>query len=127
MTKKCESCRHFFIDPALEFKYGVCGSEDVLGVMVGSAEVIDINAGRLICDKEGDGVFVYHDPIEPTAGAAAELPAALPPSAALPLVQITREPVLTRMSSNSNPPPSATPDWRRELNNQLHGRAAGGA
>ena len=82
MSKKCEMCRHFFNDPALEFKYGVCGSEDVLGVMLGSAEAIDINSGRMICDKEGDGIFVYFEPIEQDPSAGATFPS---------FVQITRE------------------------------------
>ena len=93
MTRKCESCRHYFNDPALAFKYGVCGSEDVLGVMVGSAVVIDINAGRMICDKEGDGRFAFHEPIEPTAGAVATIGdlKVLPTALITKLVQITRE------------------------------------
>lgn len=92
MPKKCESCRHYFSDPAMK-GVEVCGSEDVIGqIAVGVAEAIDLNFGRMICDKEGDGIFVYFEPIEtePSAGAAVAEDRGFWEPVTKPLVQITR-------------------------------------
>ena len=93
MSRKCESCRHYFSDPAIP-GVEVCGSEDVLGQMVGVAEAIELSFGREICDREGDGHFVYFEPIEvdPSAGATFQSGSSDWNPVAIPLVQITREP-----------------------------------
>lgn len=102
MKKKCYDCRHYFSDPAMP-RIEVCGSEDVLSLSVTFDDAIDLQFGRQICDREGDGHFVYFEPIEivPSAGAVFEgIPYSRPSEELrweclqevqdVPLVQITR-------------------------------------
>jgi hypothetical protein len=66
----CESCKHY--QPAVSrrnFESGFCLSPDQPRTAIMNA--------REVCDKEGDGRFVYYEPKQPTAGAE--------------FVQITRE------------------------------------
>lgn len=59
MPNRCESCR-FFAGHYRSFEESSC-------VRLELPE--DITAAREICNKEGDGIFVYFEPKTPTAGA----------------------------------------------------------
>lgn len=61
--KKCERCRHFRSDRNRRgFEAGVCTSSSIA---INSLPILD---AREICDKEGDGIFVYFEPKTPAAG-----------------------------------------------------------
>lgn len=86
MPKKCESCRNYrtttgpatigrlrrdhFGDniPTIE----VCSYFPVEPYRCGEGlvESMRLDQARDICDREGDGIFVYFEPKEPTSGAA---------------------------------------------------------
>lgn len=71
MPKKCEGCQFFFNDPAQGFHEGICVNETIAAVVSGGiCDVIDIDSARHVCDREGDGIFVYYEPKTPAAGAA---------------------------------------------------------
>lgn len=82
MPKKCESCEHLLrLDPD-DFEFSICRSTGVNAhETVNFCRVPTMTEAREICNKEGDGIFVYFEPKTPTAGAA--------------FVQITREPKAT--------------------------------
>jgi len=71
--KKCEKCKFYFGDSQEPFEKGVCASPIVIGTFGVEAEAMDITAAREMCDREGDGHFVYFEPLTPAAGAAFEL------------------------------------------------------
>lgn len=73
MPKKCESCRFFYALAKGDFDNSICTNVDVNGhTSVNFAEVPTMTEARQICDREGDGIFVYFEPKEPHAGAAVE-------------------------------------------------------
>ncbi|MGE0294922.1 MAG: hypothetical protein AB7P97_21455 [Hyphomonadaceae bacterium] len=63
MPKKCESCRFFKVLVPDDFENSVCTS---LGVNsdpdVNYRRVPTMTEAREICNKEGDGIFVYFQP-----------------------------------------------------------------
>lgn len=63
MPKKCLSCRHFVENQITgNFEDAVClHTETVFNNVI---------EARNICDREGDGHFVYFEPRDPEAGAA---------------------------------------------------------
>lgn len=70
MPKKCESCQHYVGQP-------IFGKEFCLNVIVKAAAKSDdvfldqftkLDPAREICDTEGDGIFVFFQPITPAAG-----------------------------------------------------------
>lgn len=80
MKMKCESCRHFGLSrPKGDARNGLCRNENVIreGALFETSYFLPISPAREICDKEGDGHFVYFEPKTPAAGA---------------FVQITRQP-----------------------------------
>lgn len=89
MPKKCESCK--FYQPCVPVN--VCTNEHIKQSadkdFVTLNYFVEINPAREICNREGDGIFVYFEPTVPIAGAAAEIPhsAIRTPQS---LVQITR-------------------------------------
>lgn len=105
-NKRCLSCRHYgnhFTNtsgetPAESFDLGWCSAPAVaaqvesLGYIVARGSNVDITTAREICDRELDGVFVYFEPLIPSAGAVSEPPALAGGQFAEPqtLVQITR-------------------------------------
>jgi len=70
LQNKCESCRHFEPSPK-SFWAGRCVRVEILNdaSMRGYA-VFNIKRARNICDREGDGIFVYFEPRDPATGAA---------------------------------------------------------
>lgn len=73
MPKKCESCRHYLPVPGTnEFHKAQCTSWEVLSLEahIFGGPMPLIEDAREICDKEGDGIFVYFEPKVPTAGVA---------------------------------------------------------
>lgn len=82
MTNKCESCIHYQKEtPHHTFGAGRCIQQAVgrklRRILSDTVRFHTIDYAREICNKEGDGIFVYFEPKTPTAGAA--------------FVQITRE------------------------------------
>lgn len=63
MPNKCESCKHYRPDN------NRCKAWPVLN-LGGDFVSVDLTTARDICDREGDGTFVYFEPKTPTAGAA---------------------------------------------------------
>lgn len=77
MPKKCESCRHYTAYKIPKGD-GEC-SQPIIGATAPcNLGRLRITAAREICNKEGDGHFVYFEPKDPATGAA--------------FIQITREP-----------------------------------
>ncbi len=68
ISMKCEYCRFFDNGPS-GFDSGICKNEQVLNI-TGDWIAALINDARNICDREGDGHFVYFEPKYPQAGAA---------------------------------------------------------
>lgn len=67
MPKKCESCRHYRQDPSKPgFDFGFCFSPQIKIPM----HSLPVLRAREICDREGDGIFVYFEPREPASGCA---------------------------------------------------------
>lgn len=61
MAKKCLSCR--FFKPGPTFESSFCSNPDVHYPLTHyRGAMLIIWAAREICDKEGDGVFVYFQP-----------------------------------------------------------------
>lgn len=84
MPIKCESCKHqrIWLDKP------VCDQPNAVAA--------DLESSRLICDREGDGHFVYFEPKEPTAGAAflsepGAIATGLPTDEPTTFIQITRD------------------------------------
>lgn len=76
--KKCESCRHYDKpSPSHSFGAGQCRQSEI-GSRLGKKGLRGFHTvefAREICDREGDGVFVYYEPKNPGGiGAAAEIP-----------------------------------------------------
>lgn len=77
MPNKCESCRHFRLSrPKGDFRNGTCSSEQVAltRTLMLTGAFLPISTAREICDREGDGIFVYFEPKEPTAPHGLDLP-----------------------------------------------------
>lgn len=105
MSKKCESCRHYDVEYVDIRPIVIIGGKfieqpprpgTVLSCTNFNIAIIDnlggkvpLSQAREICNREGDGIFVYFEPTVPTAGAAAEIPhsAIRTPQS---LIQITR-------------------------------------
>ena len=73
--KICESCR-FYEKPTPNHTFGAgrCTNENVVrrgSRQFSAREFHSIDLSREICDKEHDGHFVYYEPKQPAAGAAA--------------------------------------------------------
>ena len=75
MPKKCESCR-FYAHQVSELYFDLCKQQTVVDLVFPPEFETDkfvdapLTLARDICNKEGDGIFVYFDPKTPTAGAA---------------------------------------------------------
>ena len=66
MPKKCESCQNFRPDWRNRgFEAGACISRKIV-----TMNSLPILTARGLCDKEGDGIFVYFEPKTPAAGVA---------------------------------------------------------
>lgn len=88
MSKKCESCRHYgttprgvngILVPGLADRSRHALAEFCSNDRLTTADVremfpnrlgVPLDYARSICDREGDGIFVYFEPKEPTAAAA---------------------------------------------------------
>ncbi len=71
MPKKCESCRFFFPLSGGTFTQAKCLNEDVRKRRTEQLQgFTTITRARTICDRDGDGIFVYFEPHDPAAGAA---------------------------------------------------------
>jgi hypothetical protein len=81
--KKCESCKSYEADPKRRgFGFGTCASQQVMRVFCQATSpmtyaTLGIGLARELCDREGDGHFVYFEPKDPESGS--------------PFVQPTRE------------------------------------
>lgn len=56
---KCLSCR-WHLEPTGNCPQGSCYSRRVTG---GNRQVLPLDTAREVCNKEGDGIFVYFEPI----------------------------------------------------------------
>lgn len=70
MPKKCESCR-YYVNPerAFEFDGAICSNIEINST-VRFQRVVMMPEARELCDREGDGHFIYFEPKEPAAGQA---------------------------------------------------------
>lgn len=66
MPRKCESC-HFFFGRRFN-RPGELPFDQSSCVHIATPE--PINEARAVCDREGDGHFVYFEPRDPEAGAS---------------------------------------------------------
>ena len=84
MNKKiCERCKHYRPNAVTDnFESGTCSQPDIVApdVRLHQRNWKWIEAARDVCDKEGDGRFVYFEPKEPSNGTAIDT--AAKPSAA---------------------------------------------
>lgn len=70
--KKCESCR-FFVPKGPRFEDAGCSQINVRRPTLFAppeSQPVAIRPAREVCNKEGDGIFVYFEPSYPSAGAA---------------------------------------------------------
>lgn len=70
MPKKCESCLFFLPSRGDAFEDGRCDSPSLI-IEHGLDYLPEIYVARELCDKEGDGHFVYFEPLPPSATGAA--------------------------------------------------------
>jgi hypothetical protein len=74
MTKKCDSCRHRKeSDQGLLGTAIRCANPVILKLAYTTkmpASDMPLTYAREICNKEGDGIFVYFEPKTPASGAA---------------------------------------------------------
>lgn len=89
MPKKCESCR-FHSSKRSKLSIGEIALVFCTNPIVASDEIkemfpdrigLPLDIAREVCDKEGDGIFVYFEPVTPAAGATFEAPKTMAASA----------------------------------------------
>jgi len=100
MTRKCDTCRHFepvFYVIGADGQSTTCRQPTI--TLTACLPFVPLNQARDICDREGDGHFVYFEPIQPEAGAALEISDFKSQIPASGFVQITREPTAKAMSA----------------------------
>ncbi len=74
MPKKCESCRFYnesndsLPESCLNLSVRCSVDPDFIFYRI----FAELGPAREICDREGDGIFVYFEPKQPVAGAAVE-------------------------------------------------------
>lgn len=86
MTKKCDSCKHCVSVEVPRFRFrpgsvegkmqtvNVCKNElcttEEIREQFPNRKGVPLDMAREICNKEGDGIFVYFEPKTPAAGAS---------------------------------------------------------
>lgn len=80
MPRKCESCRHFIETKKgqkIHFFSNQCSRSEIVDEIFPTSLChkqlsAGVDLARDICDREGDGHFVYFEPRDPSAGAVVE-------------------------------------------------------